>query len=231
MIKEILIFMLILQISDAENLTSPNCDEYTKLPPPPGSDLPSSLNLPNSYDACKNCDGYLLGHLNTICIPSFYKDWLIYPPFTKVPMYELPLTTIKIQMSNIEVIEINIGTIKVNMDLRVFWYEYRLREWINPPQSYTQFTVLSKEDREIIWSPEFVFRSGMVSAQKIDVTQGVGRYLVKESNFRWKAYQLSAIIKCEMDFQKFPFDEHVCNLEVGSIISVLKNNFVHIFYS
>ena len=223
MIKEILIFMLFLQISDAENMTDPNCDQYTKPPPVPGSELPSSLILPNSYDACKNCDGYLLGRLKTICIPSIYKDWLILPPFTKMTMEEDEdeLFKIKIEMSNVEVIEINIGTIKVNVDLEITWNEYRLREWINPPQPYPQVSVLSKEDRDIIWSPEFVFTSGMVSANKIDVAQGYYRFSEKEFNKGIKSFLLSAMVKCEMDFQKFPFDEHVCNLEVSSIVLFL----------
>ena len=216
MIKEILIFMLFLEISDAENLTNPNCDQYTKIPPAPGSDLPSSLKLPNSYDACKDCDGYLLGRLKTICIPSIYIDWLYLPPITKMPMKEekLPLTKIQIEMSNIEVIEINIGTLKVNMDFVVIWNEYRLREWMNPPRLYMQRVVFGMEDREMIWSPGFVFGSRMVSQKKIDEKQGVVRG-VKGGNWGFKTFQLSVMVKCVMDFQKFPFDEHVCNLEVS----------------
>lgn len=71
----------------------------------------------------------------------------------------------------------------------------------------------------------------MVSANKIDVRQGVGRILGlgKEFNYGFKAYQLSATVKCEMDFQKFPFDEHVCNLEVGSILYLFEKIVSKIF--
>ena len=30
-----------------------------------------------------------------------------------------------------------------------------------------------------------------------------------------KRFDLSTMIKCDMDFQKFPFDKHICNLEVS----------------
>ena len=219
MIKEILIFMLFLQISNGENLTNPNCDQYTKSPPAPGSELPSSLILPNTYDACKDCDGYILGRLETICIPSFYKNWLHLPPLTT--MEEPPLTKIQIKMSNIEVIEINTDTLKLNLDFEVTWNEYRLTIWINEPQEYTERVVLSMEDREIIWSPLFVFGPHMVSEKKIDEKQGVMREYKKDRLWGFNTFQLSATIKCKMDFQRFPFDEHSCNLEVSSILFLL----------
>ena len=55
----------------------------------------------------------------------------------------------------------------------------------------------------------------MVAQNKIHEKQGVVK--IDSMLLGFKTFQLSVTVKCEMDFQEFPFDEHVCNLEVSSI--------------
>ena len=43
----------------------------------------------------------------------------------------------------------------------------------------------------------------------------IDKVLEEVSNRAMKKFYLSTTIKCDMDFQNFPFDEHVCNLEVS----------------
>ena len=68
----------------------------------------------------------------------------------------------------------------------------------------------------------FVFGSRLVAQNNIDEKQGVARmdWNNRVQVLGFKTFQLSVTVKCEMDFQKFPFDEHVCNLEVSSILSL-----------
>ena len=43
----------------------------------------------------------------------------------------------------------------------------------------------------------------------------IDRAIKNVSNKAMKNYYLSTTIKCNMDFQKFPFDDHTCDLEVS----------------
>ena len=116
MLKEVLILLILLQISHAENATSLNCDQYENpdwahWPDPDCLEFPRCLNLPSSYETCKNCDGKLIGHdkLMMVCIPSNFK-LLSHPPYNRVPMKDgkwiYPLTDLYIRMRDVTVIEV-----------------------------------------------------------------------------------------------------------------------------
>ena len=74
------------------------------------------------------------------------------------------------------------------------------------------------EEQKQIWSPKIVIGTNMMSetkqAEEIEVN-----YPCKE--WCWeslvKTFFLHTTVKCEMDFQTFPFDNHTCNIEVNLI--------------
>ena len=93
-------------------------------------------------------------------------------------MEEPPLTKIQIKMSNIEVIEINTDTLKLNLDFEVTWNEYRLSEWINTSQSFPQRVILRPADRDLIWSPGMVLSvSAGRQSSMIVKSQWIGRLI------------------------------------------------------
>ena len=60
--------MLLLEISYAKIATSLNCDQYENSdwvdwPDPTCLEFPKCLNLPSSYETCKNCGGKIIGHV------------------------------------------------------------------------------------------------------------------------------------------------------------------------
>ena len=221
-----IIIILLFENSFSANTSSLNCCQYNHSPDWsnwPNSDcleLPKCLNLPSSYETCKNCEGKLLGYpdMNMICVPSFFKQALHEPPSTRVPVkdehWDSPLITLYTKLENIQVIAIGTHTITVSMLFKVYWFDYRLKEW-----NYQHSTSinLSKEDKNFIWLPEIDIANNMVSKKE----QGEKIFMYRFHNTAiplvFRRFYLRTTVNCEMDFQNFPFDKHICNLEVGCI--------------
>ena len=90
-----------------------------------------------------------------------------------------------------------------SMGLSVRWKDSRMR-------LYRNWLSLNGDKR--IWSPEIVIWSPMVSQVnngEVYVTQDSGGILAS------KDLSLNTQVKCEMDYQTFPFDKHICYLEVN----------------
>ena len=117
--KNLMIFMVLLQISYAVNISNPSCDQYNEIldwaqwPHSDCQELPRCLNLSSSFETCNNCGGKMIGHDNLmmICIPSFFKQTLSHPPYpqfdlrgscTKVAPLELKISLITHVIQNIE---------------------------------------------------------------------------------------------------------------------------------
>ena len=115
-----------------------------------------------------------------------------------------------IEMSNVQIIKIDLHAITISMYLDVDWNDDRL-SIINGSQSI----YLGSADQKILWAPEIVIGTNMVSR-----TIEKENFILKKDNIKGalacKRFILSTTVKCEMDFKKFPFDKHVCNLEVGT---------------
>ena len=231
MLKEVLILILLLQLSHAENATSLNCDQYENpdwahWPDPDCMELPKCLNLPSSFGTCKNCGGKIIGHDNLmmICVPTYFKESFIHPPYNRVPMkdgkWNMPLTDIMITMKNIQVIDIGTHshTITISMNFVARWFDYRLKVWNNPPKDYYTWFVLTAEDY-LFWFPKIDISNNMVSKKEQDETFQLLRLKnMSITRVSWRVY-LSTTLTCEMNFETFPFDKHVCNLEVCYIVT------------
>ena len=94
------------------------------------------------------------------------------------------------------------------MELSVRWIDFRLRLYIKSGGSKQK--PLNGDKR--IWSPEIVIGTNMVSQVKngeVSVAKDSGGILAS------KDLILNTQVKCEMDYQTFPFDKHICYLEVN----------------
>ena len=76
---------------------------------------------------------------------------------------------------------------------------------------------LSKEDQINIWSPEIVTVNNIVSQEKEREEFGLMKTKLDypKQYGALKKFYMRTKMKCDMDFHYFPFDQHVCNLEVS----------------
>ena len=161
----------------------------------------------SDYNSCKNEGGQLFGPGNTLCNPRLTVGFLFNDPpstFTATGMEE-----IVIKMSKVEIIEIGVQTVTVSMHLKVSWSENRLYFNTEYPGS-GGVIYLNKEHQQQIWSPQIVIGTNMVSQTKQGEKFGVG-----DGTESFYSYYLTTTVKCEMDYQSFPFDEHVCDVMVS----------------
>ena len=204
MIKEILLFVTLLQTFNALEITETtpeNIDNSTHI----------------KFEKChKEKDGHLLLSKDRLCIPGGNLTWKIQlPPFNKVIRNK-----IDVKISNAQVIEIDAHTltITVSMDLAIIWDDHRLQL---ATEKAFEVVYLSANDEKEIWSPQIVVGSNMVAqdrqGEEIALTRRCRKIecLKKGGITGTKNVQLTTKIRCEMDFQTFPFDDHACNLEVS----------------
>ena len=169
----------------------------------------------SDYNSCKNEGGQLFGPGNTLCNPRLTVGFLFNDPpstFTATGMEE-----IVIKMSKVEIIEIGVQTVTVSMHLKVSWSENRLYFNTEYPGS-GGVIYLNKEHQQQIWSPQIVIGNNMVSVKKNREEFGFYKAWNQIYPYKYigqKSFYLSTTILCEMDFHDFPFDNHVCELEVS----------------
>ena len=148
--------------------------------------------------------GELFGHpMKTICIPTQFKYNMQYLPSSPSQ------TKINIVMTLIQIIKIDTESITIRLFRKIDWEDHRLEL-----MSGSQSIYIRESDQKLIWSPEIVFGPDMVLEHKED-----GDFILKDNNdgsgvSLTKKLRLSTTFKCDMDFQNFPFDKHVCNIEV-----------------
>ena len=162
------------------------------------------LDFHSFKSSCKGGD--LMAH-DKVCIPKTSKGVIQDPP---AALSKHRVCLIKIEISNVQIIRIDLHAITISMYLDVDWNDDRL-SIINGSQSI----YLSYADQKMLWAPEIVIGTNMVSR-----TMEQENFILKKDPFKdgalaCKRFILSTTVKCEMDFQKFPFDKHICNLEVG----------------
>ena len=181
MIKVILIFLLYLQLTNAEE----------------------ELDYLGFKNSCEKTGGELFGWpKTTICIPRKFQSGLQYPP-------KHPHTEVNFSLHQIQVIEIDSNSISITLVSNMTWREHRL-ELITGFQSF----YLTKVDLKRIWSPHLFVHDGISFDMKHDEyilskNEAIGNVSVIENFSRFITK-----VKCDMDFLKFPFDEHLCIIKV-----------------
>ena len=166
-----------------------------------------------NFQKCIDEGGELLGHLKKICIQYEYKDdmqsqnnWEIRGMDGK--------TELIIKIRNLQVIQIDIHSITVSMKMEIEWWEYRL----HMSTAEGQIIYLSEEDQKQIWSPQIVIGNNMVSEIKNREEFGFYNNWNQIYPYRYigkKSFYLGTTVNCDMDFNDFPFDDHICELEVS----------------
>ena len=148
---------------------------------------------------------------------------LTHPPYNRVPKkdgkgkWNYPLTDLYIRMRDVQVISIGTNTITIGMTFAVSWFDYRLKNWNYPPKDYWLSIWLNKDFKNLIWFPSII-ANNLVSQKKIDKQFILFRWGNNPIPLIISKFYLSITVNCEMDFQTYPFDKHVCNLEVCSIL-------------
>ena len=164
-----------------------------------------------NFQKCIDEGGELLGRLKKICIKKEYKDemqWADYQFMDGTGLY--------IRILNFQVIQIDTHSITVSMKIEIEWWEDRLD--LNALED--RIIYLSMEDKKEIWSPQIGIANNMVSetrnSEEVGFFKkwGVENYLTLYLTGK-KTFKLSTTVKCDMVFQNFPFDDHVCEIEVS----------------
>ena len=201
--------MLLFQFSNGENGTSLK------------NSVPiSTLDDDQAYfKECIKEGGQLLGSLKKICIESEYLGEIQWWPTSD---REDLRTELSVDIRNFQVIQIDtsMDTITMGMKMTIEWPEYRI-DLNDSGQVYnlkSQIMYLDMEEQKRIWSPRIVIGNNMVSKEKIGEVFGFYRKFDMTNFFQYvgiNTFYLSTIVKCDMDLQDFPFDDHVCQLEVS----------------
>ena len=167
----------------------------------------NALIITDAFDECLEEKGQVLSR-GKVCVPKKHIEWIQYPPNKKANKK----AKLAIALSNIQIIEISSNGITISMNTRIKWSDYRLTFGVAK-------SLLSMEDQKQVWSPRIVIGTNVVSKTK-EAEEIEASYWCN-SNRKWcsknleKTFPLLTTVKCEMDFQKFPFDNHTCNIEVS----------------
>ena len=197
MTNKSLIFLLLFQFSNAGLLFKKCLDQKQDINTTSLNDFEKSCE-----ESGKSKDGLLLSN-SMICIPSFCKR-IMHRKFNKY---------IEIEMSNVEVIEIGLNTLTISMHLSITWKDNRFllfRNTTNLEKFY-----LSKDEQKGIWSPQIVVGTKKLFKNELQLEFGVYKIFPKGKAISVSnKVDLTTKVKCQLDFQLFPFDTHLCKLEV-----------------
>ena len=202
MTRKFVIFLLLFQFSNAGPFK--RCLDQKQ--------VINTTSLNNFEKSCKESgeskDGLLLSN-SMICIPSLCKRIM----HAKPRKYKNMILNLNIEMSSVEVIEIGLKTMTISMHLSITWTDPRFllfRSTENLEKFY-----LSKDEQKGIWSPQIVVGTKKLFKNELQLEFGVYKIFPKGKAISvTKKIDLTAKVKCQLDFQLFPFDRHLCKLEV-----------------
>ena len=205
MIRKILIFMLLLQLCKAYDWRKTHhgkCYQDAKT-----IDITNITTFKKSCQESGESNGLLLSN-PLICIPGWCKSIIKYRPTKK------EINLIDISMSKIEVIDIDVNTLTISMHLSITWKDNRFllfRNTTNLEKFY-----LSKDEQKGIWSPQIVVGTKKLFKNELQLEFGVYKIFPKGKAISVSnKVDLTTKVKCQLDFQLFPFDTHLCKLEVN----------------
>ena len=202
MIKELLMFILLFRSS---------CGQKANY----SSEYSYATSSYSWEQMCTMHGGFFVDRWKTICIPGNQRLGIqSHPPTLDTDgKKKSSKTEIWINLSKVEIIKISDHTIALNMVVGINWFDFRLG--LN--SEMTEQIYLSEEEQKQIWSPQIFIARNMKSVKTKSKQLGFSKDFAfwNERIEGMKKYYLSAAIKCDMDFQNFPFDEHICHLEVS----------------
>ena len=216
MFKEIIILMLSLQCSVAKTKKSPPCKENA-----------------TEFIAHKNI---LQNTMTRICILSNYQ----YEEITEHPAKysETPSQTkINIEMSKFQIITIKEESVTMSMYFEVEWVDQRLQP-LNLNHANSELVlnswafVLKEEEYEKIWMPSIGYGTELISKdRKVDhVFARINNRNYTSGARMEQGIDVTVEVVCQMDFQNYPFDHHVCSIEVR-IWPIQLENFLYFLHT
>ena len=177
----------------------------------------NALIITDAFDECLEEKGEVLSR-GKVCVPKKYIEWIQFPPNKKANKK----TKLSIALSNIQIIEISSNGITISMNTRIKWSDYRLTFGVAK-------SLLSMEDQKQVWSPRIIIGTDVMSKTKEAEEMETSYWCT--SNGKWckksleKTFSLHTKVKCDLDFQRFPFDNHTCNIEVSIRVSMILSKF------
>ena len=246
MFKEILIFMLLcLQFSNG-SWTSWGSGAIGKVTGNIENIANDAIGKANQEKACKeNATEFLKDYWMVaemvpviwarICILSNYKLEQITEHPAKYIEEELlsSQTSINIQISKFQIKRIKEDSVVMSLDYRVDWVDQRLQVLQFQYSKDHPFS-LDESQQKSIWMPCLEMGTEMISKEKfvdyvaaeirenftsnshIDV--GSGDWVTSGARVE-KSISVTTEVTCELDFKRFPFDHHVCSIEVRICIN------------
>ena len=212
MFKEILVFMLCLQFSNGSR-NSWGVGEVTE-------DI-------GKNPSCKDKAAEFLEHfmpglqvpLSKICILSNYQHEEIkeHPAKYSEPISQ---TNINIEISDFQLIRINEDSIRMSLYWKVEWVDQRLQVLqfqLTPAHKGPDYPfILQESEQESIWIPPLKLTSIISKGEDVDYVEAGPRILGNFTSGAWVAQSnyVDAEVECDLDFKTFPFDHHVCRIEV-----------------
>ena len=112
-------------------------------------------------------------------------------------------------------------TIRISMSLTVNWNDKRVSVIAGSQSIY-----LSTKDQKRIWSPHLVIASNKITLKKEEEEFILKKkpdlehnsiFAIDNGAIASNYVIFNTLVKCEMDFQTFPFDQHTCKIEVCTI--------------
>ena len=165
----------------------------------------------NDYDKCsKDKNAMWLANRN-ICIPRIYKKKLQGQINRKI-IEGKGKQILAIRISNLQVNEITTHTLTIRMKVEVLWLDNRPK--VDKTFADSARIYLNPEEEKMIWSPQLVIGRNVVKSTKEGEEVGVIKFSYK-SNHMFKNFYITTTVTCNMEFQAFPFDKHICHLEVS----------------
>ena len=169
------------------------------------SDGKHSTMLSSDFEQCAYNDTNAL-MIGNICVPS--KNGFS----SKIQLFG-PETQLNINITNLQVIEIESYAISLSMNFIVYWKEHRVI--LNVPPLTTAF--IKRKDHGRVWSPNFLIANNKMLENKEQEEFG----FITWKNGKiigFKKFYLYTKVRCAMDFENFPFDKHACILEVSKTL-------------
>ena len=235
MFKEILVFMLIcLQFSNG-SWSSWGNGAIGKITDASGiayKDTACKKNatkfLANTYFAV---GGTIPITISRICILSNYQGEQIteHPAkYTEEEEIFSSQTSINIEISKFQIKRINEDSVVISLDYKVNWVDQRLQVLHFQNFKDSPFW-LDETQQKSIWIPHLKMGTEMISLDKIvdyvraeirgnfkpnsHIGVGNGGWLTRGARVE-KSISVTTEVTCELDFKRFPFDHHVCTIEV-----------------
>ena len=235
MFKEILVFMLIcLQFSNG-SWSSWGNGAIGKITDASGiayKDTACKKNatkfLANTYFAV---GGTIPITISRICILSNYQGEQIteHPAkYTEEEEIFSSQTSINIEISKFQIKRINEDSVVISLDYKVNWVDQRLQVLHFQNFKDSPFW-LDETQQKSIWIPHLKMGTEMISLNEIvdyvtaeirgnfkpnsHIGVGNGGWLTRGARVE-KSISVTTEVTCELDFKRFPFDHHVCTIEV-----------------